>query len=114
MRMAHAEAHRMSARVSVASEARRRARPRRGTLECSLATTGEGPGINGAIVPRRGPRPAVGQPVNAYSCTIEVSDLEATTAQILARGGALAMARMPIPGVGWRACFHDSEGTSSA
>ena len=84
-----------------------------GAVEYWLATTGEGPGINGAIVPRRGPRPAAGQPVNAHAWTIEVDDLDAYLARVLARGGALAVPRVPIPGVGGSRTATTPRGPSS-
>ena len=70
----------------------------------------EKPGINGGLLPRRGPAPAVGQPVNAFVCTVDVDDLETTLAQAHAAGAHLALATMPIPGVGWLAYVHDTEG----
>lgn len=68
------------------------------------------PGIDGGLVPRRGPPPADMQPVNAYPCTIKVDSVDASVAQVIAHGGAVAVPRMPIPGVGWLAYFKDTEG----
>ena len=34
------------------------------------------PGIDGGLMPRRGPTPAPGQPVNAYTCVVSVGDLD--------------------------------------
>jgi predicted enzyme related to lactoylglutathione lyase len=68
------------------------------------------PGIDGGLMPRRGPPPADGQPVNAFPCTIGVDDLDATVAQVTAHGGTIAFPRMPIPGIGWLAYFKDTEG----
>ena len=75
-----------------------------------LITTGPDnePGINGAILKRRGV--IDGQAVIAYVCTIEVSALDATLDNILARGGVLALPKMPVPMVGWLAYCKDSEG----
>jgi uncharacterized protein len=68
------------------------------------------PGINGGLVPRRGPAPAEGQAVNAFVCTVDVADLAATLVQAQAAGARLALPTMPIPGVGWLAYVHDTEG----
>lgn len=67
-------------------------------------------GIDGGLVPRRGPDPAEGQPVNAYPCTVEVDDLNDYLAKAQGAGGKIALPRMPIPGVGWLAYCHDTEG----
>lgn len=68
------------------------------------------PGIDGGLVPRRGDRPQPGQAVNAYVCTIMVTSLDETVAAVEKHGGDLALPKMSIPGVGWLAYFHDTEG----
>jgi len=76
-----------------------------------LITTGEaGPGINGGLLPRRGPTPADGQPVNAYVCTVDVTSLDDSWDQALAAGATPAVPKMPIPTVGWLAYVKDTEG----
>jgi uncharacterized protein len=77
-----------------------------------LVTTGEEgtPGINGGLMSRRGPGPADMAPVNAFVCTIDVSDLDAMVATAVAAGGVIALPRMPIPTVGWLAYCKDTEG----
>jgi predicted enzyme related to lactoylglutathione lyase len=77
-----------------------------------LVKTGEDgqPGIDGGIMPRQGPRPPEGQPVNAFPCTIQVDDLDHHLAKVLEAGGKNVVPRMPIPGVGWLAYCHDTEG----
>jgi predicted enzyme related to lactoylglutathione lyase len=75
-----------------------------------LITTGPDgqPGINGGLVPRRG---AIdGQAVIAYVCTVDVSALDASLEKALSLGATLALAKMPIPGVGWLAYVKDTEG----
>ena len=78
-----------------------------------MITTGEAdkPGINGGLLPRRGPPPTEGQAVNAFPCTIEVDDLDGTLAKALSAGGTLALPKMPVPGVGWLAYCKDTEGS---
>ncbi|HVJ68807.1 MAG TPA: VOC family protein [Caulifigura sp.] len=67
-------------------------------------------GINGGLLPRRGPIPADGQSVNAFVCTVEVPDLDARFAKALSLGGVAAVPKMPIPGVGWLAYIKDPDG----
>ena len=83
-----------------------------GGQEYWLIKTGpaEEPGINGGLLPRRGDRPQPGQAVNAYVCTAMVESLDKTIADVDANGGLTALAKMPVPGVGWLAYFHDPEG----
>ena len=81
-----------------------------GEMPYWLIRTGEGPGIDGGLVPRRGPAPSVGQPVNAYTCTVQVDDLDGTVAKAVSLGGTVALPKMPIPGVGWLAYVLDTEG----
>lgn len=79
-------------------------------LDYWLAFTGEGPGVDGGLLRRRGPAPADGQPVNAFVCTLGVDDLDAAMAAGEKAGGTVAMPRMPIPGVGYVGYLKDTEG----
>ncbi|MDX1418349.1 MAG: VOC family protein [Rubricoccaceae bacterium] len=83
-----------------------------GPWEYWLITTGpdDEPGINGAIVRRRGPEPAAGQPVNAFVCTAQVDDLDATVEAALAAGATIGVEKMAVPGVGYLAYLHDPQG----
>ena len=62
------------------------------------------------MLPRRGDRPQPGQAVNAYVCTAVVESLDKTIADVDANGGLTALAKMPVPGVGWLAYVKDTEG----
>ncbi len=75
-----------------------------------LVSTGEGPGIDGAIMKRMGPPPAEGQPVNGYVCTLPVADIEAAGEAAVAAGGTRAAAKVAVPGFGWNAYFKDPDG----
>ena len=68
------------------------------------------PGIDGGLVPRRGPAPAEMAAVNAFVCTVDVSDLDAMLGKLATAGGTVALPRMGIPGVGWLAYGKDTEG----
>jgi uncharacterized protein len=77
-----------------------------------VISTGESaqPGINGGMVRRRGPAPGEGQAVNAFVCTVDVADLDATLRALPGAGGTLALPRMAVPGVGWLAYVKDPDG----
>ena len=67
-------------------------------------------GINGGMVPRRGPSPAEGAAVNAYVCTVQVASVDDSIAKALSLGGTLALPKMGIPTVGWLAYVKDPDG----
>ena len=77
-----------------------------------LVGTGEvgAPGINGGLLPRRGPRPEEGAAVNAFVCTVDVEDLDKSLALLKELKGTVAVPRMPVPGVGWLAYAKDPDG----
>lgn len=81
-----------------------------GPFDYWLVSTGEGPGIDGGIVPRQGGVPVSGAAVNAYVCTIVVDSLEKTSATILNDDGELVVPQREIPGVGLLAYFKDPDG----
>jgi predicted enzyme related to lactoylglutathione lyase len=75
-----------------------------GPTEYWLVTTGpeEGPGINGAIMPRvRG-----GSTYN----TIDVPSIDEYAQRVLEAGGTVVMPRTAVPGVGYMAYCADTEG----
>jgi len=82
-----------------------------GDVEYWLLSTGSSdePGIDGAILPRIGDRPAVGAPIVGAVNTVSVDDLDATLAKVTEKGGDLALEKMAIPGVGTVAYVHDTE-----
>jgi len=71
-----------------------------------LVTTGEGaPGIDGGIMRRMNPS-------QHTTNTIQVDDLDATVSSVAAAGGSVEAPRMAIPGVGYMALLHDTEGNT--
>lgn len=76
------------------------------------ATPGQAPrvGIGGGMMDRQGPAPEKGQPVNGFTCVIQVDDLAATKAAILSNGGDTALDEMDVDGVGRVYYFHDPSG----
>jgi predicted enzyme related to lactoylglutathione lyase len=81
-----------------------------GTNPYWLISTGDGPGIDGGLVPRQGPAPSDNAPVNAFPNTMEVPDLEASVRRVQQAGGAVLVPKTPLPGVGWLAYCQDTEG----
>ena len=81
-----------------------------GPMPYWLITTGEAdqPGINGGLVQRRGE--IDGEAVIAYVCTLGVESVDSSTAAVLENGGTIALAKMPIPGMGWLVYCKDTEG----
>jgi uncharacterized protein len=66
------------------------------------------PGINGGLVPRRGA--GHGEIVNAFVCTVQVDDVDATLRRGVELGGEVAVPKMPIPGMGWLGYLKDPDG----
>ncbi|HXO16997.1 MAG TPA: VOC family protein [Candidatus Dormibacteraeota bacterium] len=81
-----------------------------GPIDYWLVSTGEGRGIDGGIVRRMGESAQPGAAVNAYVCTIGVDSLDETQSAIVANGGAIAVEKHEIPGVGLLAYFKDPDG----
>jgi predicted enzyme related to lactoylglutathione lyase len=75
-----------------------------------LITTGEGPGIDGGLVPRKGPRPADDAPVGSFVNTIDVPDIDSVIAVITSNGGTVALPKHAVPTVGWLAYYKDPDG----
>jgi predicted enzyme related to lactoylglutathione lyase len=76
-------------------------------MTCPKGTAGA---INGGIVRRQGPRPAVGAPVSGYVCTLAVTNLDAKMEEVVSRGGLVALPKFAIPGMAWQGYCIDTEG----
>jgi predicted enzyme related to lactoylglutathione lyase len=72
--------------------------------------TGNGEGINGGLMRRHGPKPPDDSPVNAYVCSIGISDVDAYMAHALKAGATVALPKMTIPGVGYQGYVKDPDG----
>lgn len=66
-------------------------------------------GINGGLQKRQHPMSG-NDGVIAYVCTVDVDDLDTYVANGVKLGGAVALPKMPIPGIGWLAYLKDTEG----
>ncbi|HEY8623819.1 MAG TPA: VOC family protein [Casimicrobiaceae bacterium] len=77
-----------------------------------LIKTGEAntKGIDGGLLPRRGSAPAAMQAVNAFVCTTDVADLDASLLRVGELGGTIVVPKMAIQTVGWLAYASDTEG----
>lgn len=73
-------------------------------------TTGDGPGIDGAIMQRQGPNPAPGAPAAGAVITVGVESFDATADAILAAGGTVALPKAALPGMAWQGYFLDLDG----
>jgi predicted enzyme related to lactoylglutathione lyase len=77
-----------------------------------LIKTGDksAPGIDGGLLPRQGSTPLPMASVNAFVCTVDVADLDATLGKLATLGGMVVVPRTAIPGVGYLAYAKDTEG----
>ena len=70
------------------------------------------PGINGGLLPRRGPVADAMAGVNAFVITVDVEDID----EALARageggsGGVVCVPKMAVPGIGWLGYAKDPDG----
>jgi predicted enzyme related to lactoylglutathione lyase len=81
-----------------------------GEVEYWLVATGEGAGIDGGLLPRRGPPPAEGAPVNGWVVTVQVDDVDAYVAKAQRAGARVASPKTAIGDMGWVAYVKDTEG----
>ena len=70
----------------------------------------EQPGINGGLLPRRGPVPESMAAINAFVITVDVEQIDASVARAHASGGSIVAPKMAVPGIGWLAYFKDPDG----
>jgi len=70
------------------------------------------PGINGGILKRPCPAPALEQGTNAFTCSVQVEDYDSIEKKILAEGGKVALPKFAIPGMAWQGYYIDTEGNT--
>ncbi len=70
----------------------------------------EGP--RGGLLKRPTKTPPPQHGTNAFVCSMEVVDFDATAARILSAGGQIAMPKLAVPGVCWQGYFIDTEGNT--
>ena len=64
----------------------------------------------GGLLKRPAPKSAAPQGTNAYTCSMEVVDLDAVAEKIAGLGGMVALPKFPVPGKCWQGYFVDTEG----
>lgn len=70
------------------------------------------PGINGGLLRRPAPAAVAEQGTNAFVCTVEVEDFDATATAVLQAGGVVALPKYALPGMAWQGYFLDTEGNT--
>jgi predicted enzyme related to lactoylglutathione lyase len=70
------------------------------------------PGINGGLLPRRGPLPESMAAMNAFVITVDVDDVDAAVSGARRAGGTTALPKMAVPGIGWLAYLKDPDGNT--
>jgi uncharacterized protein len=68
------------------------------------------PGINGGLLPRRGPVPENMAAVNSFVNTIGIDDIDGMLEKAAALGGVICVPKMAIPGIGWLGYVKDPDG----
>jgi hypothetical protein len=69
-------------------------------------------GPRGGVLQRPVPAPAPEQGTNAFVCSMEVAEFDATEKAILDAGGTVALPKFAVPGVCWQGYFLDPEGNT--
>jgi uncharacterized protein len=66
-------------------------------------------GPRGGLLQRPAQPPAPEQGTNAFVCSMEVTDFDATAKRITDLGGVVALPKFAVPGVCWQGYFLDTE-----
>jgi uncharacterized protein len=69
-------------------------------------------GPRGGLLQRPARAPAPQQGTNAFVCSMEVAEFDATAKRIDDAGGQVALPKFAIPGVCWQGYFLDPEGNT--
>ncbi len=69
-------------------------------------------GSRGGLLGRPAKTPPAQCGTNAFVCSLEVEDFDATAAKVLASGGIVALPKFPVPGTCWQGYFVDTEGNT--
>lgn len=64
-------------------------------------------GSNGGLLKRPAKRPAPEQGTNAFVCSMQVEDFDATAEKIIKAGGIVALPKFAVPGKCWQGYFLD-------
>lgn len=99
-----------SARPVLSGDLRLDVHPSPGTFDRILVIQTNGP--RGGLLPRPAKAPEPGHGTNAFVCSIEVTDFDATAKKITGLGGKVALPKFAVPGVCWQGYFLDTEGNT--
>ena len=69
-------------------------------------------GIGGGLLKRPVPAPFMPGGTNAFVCSFQVENFDATSAKVLQLGGIVAMDKFAVPGKCWQGYFVDPEGNT--
>jgi len=68
--------------------------------------------MRGGLLKRPAPPPPPQSGTNAYVCSMEVADFDATAEAILENGGQVALPKFAVPGTCWQGYFLDAQGNT--
>ena len=66
----------------------------------------------GGLLQRPVQAPSLEQGTNAFVCSLEVDNFDATAAKIMSNGGQVALEKFPVVGRCWQGYFIDTEGNT--
>ncbi len=69
-------------------------------------------GTRGGLLKRPAKTPPTECGTNAFVCSIEMDNFDATAKKILGAGGQVALPKFAVPGVCWQGYFLDTEGNT--
>jgi predicted enzyme related to lactoylglutathione lyase len=69
-------------------------------------------GARGGLLKRPAPVPPLPAGTNAFVCSMEVRDFDASAGTITDHGGKVALPKFAVPGVCWQGYFLDTEGNT--
>ena len=69
-------------------------------------------GSRGGLLQRPAQMPPPQSGTNAFVCSLEVDNFDATSKVILQLGGLVALPKFPVPGKCWQGYFVDTEGNT--
>jgi uncharacterized protein len=78
-------------------------------LDYWIIDNGEGPGINGGLMQRQGPKPEPGAAVASHVTVIDVPSVDEYWTRALGAGAKEALPKMSIPGIGYAAYILDPD-----
>jgi uncharacterized protein len=66
----------------------------------------------GGLLKRPAPKPPAMSGTNAFVCSFETADFDATADKVLKAGGIVALPKFAVPGKCWQGYFVDTEGNT--